>query len=82
MHLKCKTIMVASEEGSDFELKIEDIKRKTSRVVPARYTIGRKPTVYGDAKNMRVSIVSDSSKGFRINSVSLEGIMTKRDTKK
>jgi len=62
-------------------LRIEDIARDSNRTVKAKYTVNRKPMVYGDAKNIRLYIENDTSKGFRINTVSLEGALTKRDRK-
>lgn len=71
--LQYKTIQVNSEEGSDFFVTIEDIKRGSRRNIASKYTVGRKPMVYGNSKNIRVHIENKTDKGFRINSVSLEG---------
>jgi hypothetical protein len=71
--LKFKTCQISSEEGSDFGLKVSNIKRNNDRIVKAKYTIDRRPMIYGDAKDVRLSIINDSDKGFRINSVTLEG---------
>ena len=80
-HLKVKTAMITSEEDSIFTLRVNDIKRNTTRDIKSKYTVGRKPMIYGDAKNMRLFIESTEDTGFRINSVSLEGTLTKRDKK-
>ena len=72
-HLKFKTVQVNAEEGGTFSLMVEDVKRGTRRTIKSEYTVGRKPMVYGDAKNIRVSIASDDARGFRINAVSFEG---------
>ena len=77
--LKMKTCQINSEDGSDFELRIRDIKRDTSRSVKSKYTVDRKPMVYGDSKNMRLDITNLSDQGFRINSVVLEGNYNNRN---
>ena len=78
-HLKVKTAMITSEEGSDFNLIVDDISRNTRRVIKSKYTVGRKPMIYGDSRNIRLHIFNLKDTGFRINSVSLEGALTKRD---
>jgi len=80
-HLKMKTAMITSEEGSQFRILVADTKRNTLRAIKSKYTVGRKPMIYGDARYTRLFIESQFSTGFRINSVSLEGALTKRDTK-
>ena len=81
-HLKFKTVQISSEEGSEFNLTVSDIARDTSRTIKSKYTVGRKPMIYGDAKNVRVSIGNSLENGFRINTVSYEGSLTKRDTRR
>jgi len=71
--LKMKTCQINSENNSDFELEVRDIQRDSIRQVKSRYTVNRKPMVYGDSRNIRLAITNNSDKGFRINSVSLEG---------
>ena len=44
----------------------------------SEYTVDRKPMVYGDAKNIRVGILNNDASGFRLNTVSYEGNITKR----
>ena len=80
-HLKVKTALITSEENSEFNLIVRDIARGSIRTIAAKYTVGRKPMIYGDANNVRISIFNAANKGFRINSVSLEGALTKRDKK-
>lgn len=72
-HLKFKTVQVNSDDGSDFSLLVEDVKRNTIREIKSKYTVDRKPMVYGDAKNIRVHIANNTDSGFRINTVSFEG---------
>ena len=81
-HLKFKTVQISSEEGSEFNLIVSDIARDTSRTIKSKYTVGRKPMIYGDAKNVRISIGNSLESGFRINTVSYEGSLTKRDTRR
>jgi len=81
-HLKFKTVQISSEEGSQFDLIVEDIARNTTRQIKSKYTVNRKPMVYGDAKNIRLSISNSDSIGFRINTVSYEGSLTKRDSRR
>ena len=64
---------VNSDDGSDFSLLVEDVKRNTIREIKSKYTVDRKPMVYGDAKNIRVHIANNTDSGFRINTVSFEG---------
>ena len=77
-HLKFKTVQISSEADSSFELYIRDTKRDSFRKVKSEYTVDRKPMVYGDAKNIRVGVMSNNSFGFRINTVSYEGNITRR----
>jgi len=77
-HLKFKTVEISSEEGSVFSLSVNDIKRNTTRAIPSNLTVARKPLIFGDAKNIRLSLISDTSDGFRINMVSYEGRISKR----
>ena len=81
-HLKFKTIQISSEDDSQFNLIVEDVARNTTRTIKSKYTVTRKPMVYGDAKNIRISIVNSDTVGFRINTVSYEGTLTKRDTRR
>ncbi len=80
-HLHFKTAQIISEEGSDFSLIAEDVRRNTLRTIKSKYTVGRKPMIYGDAVDMRVHIVNSSDKGFKINSVSFEGNYNSRNKK-
>lgn len=61
---------------------MEDIARGTTRFIKSKYTVSRKPMVYGDAKNIRISITNAEETGFRINTVSFEGALTKRDVRR
>ena len=72
-NLLIKTIDVSSEPLSKFNLVITDKERNTSRTIPAIYTVDRKPFVSGNAKNMNIKIASETSNGFQIKSISLEG---------
>ena len=73
--------MISSADGSNFNLVIEDKERNTSRIVPALYTVDRKPYISGNAKNMRIKIKSTNGYGFQINAISLEGQYNGRSTK-
>jgi len=77
--LKVKTIQVNSEEDSSFSLIVNDIKRGTARVIPAKHTIDRRPMIYGDSRNIEIIIASNDDSGFRINSVALEGSLVTRN---
>ena len=81
-HLKFKTVQISSEEDSEFNLVVEDITRDTTRSIKSKYTVNRKPMIYGDAKNIRISITNSDEVGFRINTVSYEGTLTKRDSRR
>ena len=81
-NLKFKTVQISSEDDSEFNLVVEDVVRATTRTIASKYTVNRKPMVYGDAKNIRISITNSTSTGFRINTVSYEGALTKRDSRR
>ena len=81
-NLKMKSCIIDAEEGSEFGLVVENIARGTSREIPAKYTVGKKPIIFGDSKNIRLHITDDSSNGFRITSLSLEGNYNARDRRK
>lgn len=81
-HLKFKTMQISSEDDSMFDLVVQDVARDTSRTIKSKYTVNRKPMIYGDAKNIRISITNSDEKGFRINTVSYEGTLTKRDSRR
>ena len=72
-NLLIKTIQIGSEDNSIFSLYIEDKHRGTNRAIPSLYTVDRKPFVSGNAKDMRIKILSTNGDGFQINSISLEG---------
>jgi len=80
-HLAFKTAQINSEAGSSFYLEVNDIARDTTRIIKGEYTVGRKPMIYGNSKNIRLNIKSLDSSGFRINSISLEGNYNKRSTR-
>ena len=81
-HLQFKTVQITSEDNSKFSLYIEDIKRNTLRRIDSKYTVGRKPMVYGQAENIRTFIVSQEPEGFVINTVSFEGNFVIRSRRK
>lgn len=72
-NLLIKTIEISSEDDSNFSLVVEDKERGTSRLIPAQYTVNRKPFISGNAKNMRIKLRSTNGDGFQINAISLEG---------
>ena len=80
--LQFKTFQISSEENSQFELMIADLKRGDTRIIDAKYTVDRKPMVYGNAKNLEIGIRNRSNIGFRINSINYEGNYNTRSTKK
>lgn len=67
------TAKIDSEDGSDFKLYILDNNRNTRREVSSKYTVGRKPFVGGDTKNIKIGIESRTENGFRIGSIAFEG---------
>jgi len=77
-HLKVKTIQISSENGSVFELIVKDNSRNSSRTIASKYTVNRRPMIYGDATNSRVEIHSSFDTGFKINTISFEGALNKR----
>ena len=81
-HLKFKTVQISSEDNSEFNLVVEDVARSTTRTIKSKYTVNRKPMIYGDAKNIRLTIANAEETGFRINTVSFEGALTKRDSRR
>ena len=70
---KFKTVQIESEPNSSFRLYVLDTNRGTMRTVDEKYTIGRKPYIGGDAKNIKIGIMNNTDKGFRINAYSYEG---------
>jgi len=72
-NIKMKTVQVESEEGSSFDLLIHDVSRDTIRRIKKKFTVARKPMVYGDSRNIRINITNSDTLGYRINSVALEG---------
>lgn len=70
---KFKTAQIESEPNSSFKLYVLDTNRGTIRKVEEKYTVGRKPYVGGDAKNIKIGIESETDKGFRINAYAYEG---------
>jgi hypothetical protein len=62
-------------------LVVEDKERGTTRIIPALYTVDRKPYISGNAKNIRIKIKSVNGSGFQINAISLEGQYNGRSTK-
>ena len=73
MSNKFKTVQIESEPNSSFRLYVLDTNRGTMRTVEEKYTIGRKPYIGGDAKNIKIGIMNNTDKGFRINAYSYEG---------
>lgn len=76
--LKFRTIEFSSEDGSEFGLWVRDKNRDTIRTVAHKYIDGRKPSVYGDSKNIETGIVGQDDKGFRLTAVSFEGTLNRR----
>jgi len=80
--LKFKTIEIFASKPSALRLWVEDKQRDTYREVVSDYVLGRKPMVYGKSEKMRTGIKSDYGRGFRIDTVSFEGIITRRASSK
>jgi hypothetical protein len=76
--LMMKTCQVSSEDDSDFYLLIENVERGSSRFVESRFTQNRRPAIQGKSEDIRLHIPNNSTKGFRINSVVLEGKLATR----
>lgn len=76
--VKFKTVQIESEPNSKFNLYIMDTNRNTIRKVAEKYTVKRKPMVYGDTKNIKIGIENTSQYGFRINSLAYEGELNSR----
>ena len=63
------------------KLWVIDKQRQNYREVSSKYALSpRKPMVYGRSKNVRIGIKNEGDTGFRIDSVSLEGIISRRAT--
>jgi len=77
-NLQFKTIQFSAEDYSEFDLWIRDKRRVEERRVSFEHIKGRKPMVYGLSTNMQTGIITDSERGFRINTVSFEGNLTRR----
>lgn len=80
-NVKFKTVQISSEAGSKFSLYVIDSHRGDTRYIEEKYTVDRKPMVYGDTKNIEVGIISTSDVGFRINTVNYEGQYNSRSQK-
>ena len=76
--VKFKTVQIESEPDSSFSLYIKDVNRDTLRKVAEKYTIKRKPLVFGDAKNIKIGIENNTEFGFRINALAYEGNVNSR----
>lgn len=76
--VKFKTVQIESEPNSKFNLYIMDTNRNTVRKVAEKYTVKRKPMVFGDTKNIKIGIENNSNYGFRINSIAYEGELNSR----
>lgn len=73
-----KTVQIESEPNSSFSLYIQDTYRNTIRRVAEKYTVKRKPIVFGNTKNIKIGIENKTSLGFRINSLAYEGNVNSR----
>ncbi|MDB4681403.1 hypothetical protein OAE88_00685 [bacterium] len=76
--VKFKTMQISSEEDSDFSIFVTDNARGDTRTIESKYSVGRRPMVYGDTKNVEIGIVNNSEIGFKINTVSYEGAIVSR----
>lgn len=73
-----KTVQIESEPDSSFSLYIQDTYRNTIRRVAEKYTVKRKPIIFGNAKNIKIGIENNTNLGFRINSLAYEGNVNSR----
>jgi len=76
--LQFRTVEVDASDKSTVGLIVTDLQRTTSRVIPSNYVKGRQPYIGGKAEDIRVLLTNEQGKGFRIESVSYEGTITKR----
>ena len=76
--VQVKTVQIESEPDSSFSLYIQDIYRNTIRRVAEKYTVKRKPIIFGNAKNIKIGIENNTNLGFRINSLAYEGNVNSR----
>lgn len=75
--LRFKNINVTSEDGSSFYIDVHDSERGDVKSIPYKYTVDRKPVIYGNAKHVKIHIMNNDTSGFRINSISYEGSLNK-----
>lgn len=77
--VQLKTIAIISSDGSEFDLSITN--KVNSRSVDKKYAVNRRLYIGGKPKENKVSIISDSDKGFEINGIAIEARIINRSTK-
>lgn len=77
--VQLKTIAIISSDGSEFDLSITN--KGNSRSVDKKYAVNRRLYIGGKPKENKVSIISDSDKGFEINGIAIEARIINRSTK-
>lgn len=77
--VQLKTIAIISSDGSEFDLSITN--KGNSRSVDKKYAVNRRLYIGGKPKENKVSIISDSDKGFEINGIAVEARIINRSTK-
>lgn len=77
--VQLKTIAIISSDGSEFDLSITN--KGNSRSVDKKYAVNRRLYIGGKPKENKVSIISDSDKGFKINGIAIEARIINRSTK-
>ncbi len=81
-NLKMKSCIVSAEDDSQFGLIVQNVKRGTFRSIDSSYVVDKKPIIFGDSKDIRLHITDDTSSGFKITSLSLEGNYNARDRRR
>ncbi len=77
--LLMKTVEIYGE--GHLALWVRDNQRLSYREIESKYAMSpRKPMMYGESKNVRIGIKNEGDTGFRIDTVSLEGNVTRRAT--
>ena len=77
-HQHFQTIEISSAKDSEYTLKINHTNRNKSRELLSKYVVNRKPFVGGKSSDVEISIISDTSKGFQLGSLSYEGRFNSR----
>jgi hypothetical protein len=74
--LQLRTIEI--ESSGELAIEVKDLQRGNLRVIPSKYATRDKVMMYGNSKDVRCAIINDGTTGFRIDVVSFEGTITRR----